>query len=199
MVGLKIKDIDKDVLMLFSICYEYSLNFTNVLKLFGISRKYFWTFMEICSPMLKVGLRKATNIRKSVDKILPHAKKLSVTGSDLNPREDKILQAFTWYVQDSFSDGDGCLHISQVQDIPFAKGYDEKGNLIATTPKTMRSSLDEISYITLGDSKFYKTSRMLYYMEKYSGGTTLAELNNLSVSEMLSRIADGREAAYAST
>lgn len=191
MVGLKVKDINKDVLMLFSMCYEYSLNFTNVLKLFGISDKYFWTFMEICSPMIKVGIRKATNIRKSVDKILPHAKKLSVTGADLNPREDKILQAFTWYVQDSFSDGEGCLHISQVQSMPFAKGYDENGNLIAVTPKSIRANLDEIAFITLGEAKFYKTSRMLYYLEKYCGNITLNELNNLSVPEMLSRIADG--------
>ena len=126
-----------------------------------------------------------------MDKILPHAKKLSLTGADLNPREDKILQAFTWYVQDSFSDGEGCLHISQVQSMPFAKGYDKKGNLIAVTPKSMLENLDDIAYITLGEAKFYKTSRMLYYMEKYCGNITLNELNNLSVPEMLTKISDG--------
>lgn len=196
MVGLKVKEINKDILMLFIVCYEYSLNFTNVLKLFGISSKYFWTFMEICSPMLKIGIRKAANMRKSVEKILPYAKKLSMTGADLSPREDKILQAFTWFVQDSFSDCDGCLHISQVQSMPFAKGYDEKGNIIAVTPKGMFDNLDNIAYITLGEAKFYKTSRMLYYMERYSGDTTLAELNNLSVTGMLSRIINGRDKYY---
>ena len=67
MIGIKYKDIDKDMLMIFTICYEYSISFTNMLKLFIISRKYFWTFMEICSPMLKMGVRKAATLKKSVD------------------------------------------------------------------------------------------------------------------------------------
>ena len=69
MVGLKTRDIDKDILILFVICYEYSMSFTNVLKLFQISRKYFWTFMEILSPMIKMGVRKAAYIKKTANKL----------------------------------------------------------------------------------------------------------------------------------
>lgn len=194
MVGLKVKDINKNTLMLFAISYEYSLNFTNILKLFNISEKYFWTFMEICSPMIKVGIRKATNIRKSVDKMLPYAKKLLTTGPDLNPREDKILQSFMWFVQDSFSDGSGCLHISQVQCIPSVKGYDVNGNIVAVTSKGLLDNIDEIDYVTIGDTVFYKTSRMLYFMEKYSGSVTIQELNSMSVTDMLYKVSEGREA-----
>ena len=45
----------------------------------------------------------------------------------------------------------------------------------------------------MGDSKFYKTSRFLYYMEKYSGDTDIRELESMSVKEMLTRISDGEE------
>ena len=55
---------------MFALSYEYSLSFTNLLKLFKISKQYFWTFMEICSPMIKMGVRKAMTLRKSVDKMM---------------------------------------------------------------------------------------------------------------------------------
>ena len=117
MVGLKIRDIDKDVLMMFVLSYEYSMSFTNLLKLYMISKQYFWTFMEICSPMLKMGIRKASMIRKSVDKILPH-----LTGEgekeELTAREECIKNLFLWFVEDSFSDGEGCLTIDQLEAIP---------------------------------------------------------------------------------
>ena len=36
MIGIKYGDIDKDMLMIFTICYEYSISFTNMLKLFFV-------------------------------------------------------------------------------------------------------------------------------------------------------------------
>ena len=194
MVGLKRKDITKEVLLIFTICYEYSLNFTNVLKLYKISRKYFWTFMEVCNPMLKMGTRKAINIRKSVEKMLPYAQSLYTGATDLTPREDSILQTFNWFVQDSFSDGEGCLHVSQLSVIPFVKAYRNDGSMLSSNFKTIERDLDDISYITLGEDKYPKTSRMLFYLEKYAGDINVRDLDTMSVRDMVHKIQDGREA-----
>lgn len=194
MVGLKRKDITKEVLLIFMICYEYSLNFTNVLKLYKISRKYFWTFMEVCNPMLKMGTRKAINIRKSVEKMLPYAQSLYTGATDLTPREDSILQTFNWFVQDSFSDGEGCLHVSQLSVIPFVKAYRNDGSMISSSFKIIERDLDDISYITLGEDRYPKTSRMLFYLEKYAGDINVRDLDTMSVRDMVRKIQDGREA-----
>lgn len=193
MVGLKTKDIDKDILMLFVICYEYSMSFTNVLKLFQISRKYFWTFMEICSPMIKMGVRKAACIRKTADKILCCFKNPDKLTEELTPREEKIFETLTWFIEDSFSDGESCLHISQFSQLPFATGHLDNGLTVARTFEDLLNNIDRISYVEVGTSKFYKTSRFLYFMEKYSGDTDWNELNTLSVTDMIRRITEGAE------
>ena len=73
--------------------------------------------MEICSPMIKMGVRKASMLRKSVDKIYPY-----VTGcgeqEELSIREETMLKLFGWFVEDCFCDGDGCLSIDQLQSVP---------------------------------------------------------------------------------
>ena len=191
MVGLKVKDLNKDVVMIFVICFEYGMSFTNVLKLYQISAKYFWTFMEICGSMLKMGVRKAACIRKTADKI--SACLANRNTEELTPKEEKMFEALTWFVEDSFSDGDACLHISQFEQVPFAVGYNKRGSFIASNFKGILNNLDNVGFIQMGDSRFYKTSRFLYYMEKYCGDTDIRELDNLSVNEMLKRISDGEQ------
>ena len=196
MIGLKRSDISRDILVIFTICYEYQLSFTHVLKLFTISKKYFWTFLEIFSPMIKMGVRKAAMIKKSVDKMLECLKDKTLTYELLTPREEKILEAFTWFIEESFSDGEGCLHITQFESIPFAKAVMDNGLIINSDYKSWFDNVDRIKYIEMGGDKFYKTSKFLYYMEKYSGDTEAHELDSLSVREMLKRISDGAEKLY---
>lgn len=193
MVGLNAKDINRDVVILFVMCYEYSLSFTNVLKLYKISSKYFWTFMEICGSMLKMGIRKAACIRKTADKIEAYFKDPNKQTEMLTPKEERILEALTWFMEDSFSDGSACLHISQFEQVPFAVGYSDSGSFIASNYNGILKNLDRIGFIQMGDSKFYKTSRFLYYMEKYCGDVDVRELDNMSVTDMLRRISDGEE------
>ena len=192
MVGLKIRDIDKDVLMMFALSYEYSMSFTNLLKLFKISKEYFWTFMEICSPMLKMGVRKASMLKKSVDKIYPY-----LTGEgeleDLSIREERILDLFKWFVEDSFTDGDGCLTIEQLESIPYAQGYTDKDVCVALNHKMLEDNIDRVSYIKIGEDKYYKTSRALYYIEKFCGDLDFYQINNLSIRDMLRKIDEGEE------
>jgi hypothetical protein len=185
------KDIDRDLLMIFALCYEYSMSFTNVLKLFKISKQYFWTFMEICSPMIKMGVRKASMLRRSVNKLLPY---LTEEGErePLTPKEDNMLDLFKWFVEESFSDGDGCLTLEQLEALPFAKGYSKQDVCIAPTHNTLINNIDRVEYVTIGEDRFYKTSKMGYYMEKYCGDLDLNQINNLTIREMLRRINDAQ-------
>lgn len=176
--------------MIFALSYEYSMSFTNLWKLFNISKQYFWTFMEICSPMIKMGVRKAVMLRKSVEKILPY-----LTGEgekeELTVKEECILDLFNWFVEDSFSDGDGCLTLEQLEAIPYAKGYMENDLCVAHNHKSLVDNLDSVKYVTIGNDKFYKTSRMMYYMEKYCGDLDFYQINNLTIRDMLKKIDEG--------
>ena len=193
MVGIKIRDIDKDLLMIFVLSYEYSMSFTNLLKLFKISKQYFWTFMEICSPMIKMGVRKASMIRKSVSKILPY-----LTGEgekeELTVKEECMLDLFKWFVEESFSDGEGCLTIEQLEALPYAKGYTRQDVCVAPNHSSLVNNIDRVEYVTIGDDRFYKTSRMGYYMEKFCGDMDMNQINNLTIKEMLRKVNDGQEA-----
>lgn len=190
MIGLKIQDINKDTLMMFILSYEYSMSFTNLLKLYRISKDYFWTFMETCTPMLKMGVRKASMLRKSVYKILPY---LTSQGDFeiLSPREENILEHFKWFVEDSFSNGDSCWTIEQLSTIPYAVGYGEDNVKISYDHESLINNLDRVSYIVIGNEKYHKTSRILYYMEKYCGDLDFYQINNMSMKEMLRRIDEG--------
>jgi hypothetical protein len=192
MVGIRIKDISKDLVMIFALSYEYSMSFTNLWKLFNISKQYFWTFMEICSPMIKMGVRKAVMLRKSVEKMLPY-----LTGEgekeELTPKEECMLDLFNWFVEDSFSDGDGCLTLEQLEAIPYAKGYIDNGLCISQDHSSLVNNLDKVKYVTIGEDKFHKTSRMMYYMEKYCGDLDFYQINNLTIKDMLRKIDEGEE------
>lgn len=192
MVGIRVKDINKDLLMIFALSYEYSMSFTNLWKLFNISKQYFWTFMEICSPMIKMGVRKAAMLRRSVEKILPY-----LTGEgekeELTVKENCILDLFSWFVEDSFSDGEGCLTLEQLEAIPCAKGYLDNGLCVASNHKSLVDNIDKVKYVTIGEDKFHKTSRMMYYMEKYCGDLDFYQINNLTIKDMLRKIDEGEE------
>ena len=193
MVGIKIKDIDRDLLMIFALSYEYSMSFTNLLKLFKISKQYFWTFMEICSPMIKMGVRKASMLRRSVSKILPY-----LTGEgekeNLTAKEDCMLDLFKWFVEESFTDGEGCLTIEQLEALPATKGYTKQDVCVAPTHKSLVNNLDRVEYVTIGEDRFYKTSKMGYYMEKFCGDLDMNQINNLTIREMLRKVNEGQEA-----
>mgnify|MGYP003298789737 CR=1 FL=1 len=193
MVGIKIKDIDRDLLMIFALSYEYSMSFTNLLKLFKISKQYFWTFMEICSPMIKMGVRKASMLRRSVNKILPY-----LTGEgekeSLTAKEDCMLDLFKWFVEESFTDGEGCLTVEQLEALPFTKGYTKQDVCIAPTHKSLVNNLDRVEYVKIGEDRFYKTSKMGYYMEKFCGDLDMNQINNLTIREMLRKVNEGQEA-----
>ena len=167
-------------------CYEYSLNFHNLLKLYRVSKDYFWTFMEICSPMLKLGIRKATLMKESVEKIY------SIIKDDaqikLNAKDSEILKSFTYFVEDSFTDGSTCLRMKQLELMPYALGYGSRDMLLANSYDGFKAHIDSIRYILLGDTKLFKTCPVLYYIEKYHGDMSISDILGLPVPAILDKI-----------
>lgn len=186
------KDINRDLLMIFVLSYEYSMSFTNLLKLFKISKQYFWTFMEICSPMIKMGVRKASMLRKSVNKILPYLTGEGVQ-ENLTVKESCMLDLFRWFIEESFSDGEGCLTIEQLESLPYSKGYTKQDVCVASNHPSLVENLDRVEYVKIGEDKFYKTSKMGYYMEKFCGELDMNQINNLTIREMLRKVDEGQE------
>ncbi len=193
MIGLKTQDIDRDIIFIFLMGYEYSLSFTNLMKLFVISRKYFWTFLEICCPMLKMGVRKASLLKKSADKIDLCLRGQANPREELTPKEEMMYEMLTWFIEDSFSNGEVCLNIKQFKDIPNAKAFGKSGFIVASDYNNALKNVDRIEYIEVGENKFYRTSKLLFYLEKFCGDTEAGVLENLSVKEMYKRIVTAEE------
>lgn len=192
MVGLKMKHIRKDILILFILSYEYKINFNQVMKLYEISKKYFWIFLEIINNMTKVGARKALNVRNSADKILNSLKTGETKGLTL--LETSIKRAFEWYLEDNFTDGESCLNIKQIEMFPFAKGYNsEKKVLVSNSYEDIKKNLDFISYLKVGDTYYHKTTKVVYYLEKFAGNLNIREINNLSITEVLDKIEESKK------
>ena len=152
--------------------------------------------MEICAPMLKMGVRKAACLRKTVNKILNCMKTIPYSYKDLTPKEEIIFEAFLLYLETSFSDGEACLTLSQLETMPFAEGFSNNGYLISTNFKELVKNVDRIDYITLGKDIYHKTSKLVYFMSKYRGDMTVKELKNLSVKEVLKIINEELEKNY---
>ena len=192
MVGLKMRHIRRDILILFILCYEYKLNFNQVMKLYEISKKYFWTFLEVVNNMTKVGARKALNVRNSANKILNSFKTEDLKGLSL--LESSIKRAFEWYIEDNFTDGESCLNIKQIEMFPFAKGYNaEENRIVSNSYEDIKKNLDFISYLKVGDTCYYKTTKVVYYLEKFAGNLNIKELNNLSITDVLDKIEESKK------
>ena len=191
MVGLKVKDINKNILTIFILCYEYNLNFTQVLNLYAISNKYFWIFLDTIGNMTKIGIRKALSIKKSVEKILNH-----LNGEEhvrLTASESIILDIFSSYVESSFTDGETCLSLDQLKLFPAITGYNEQEQPISSSYEDMKKNIDRIGSIKIVDTIYHKTSKMLFYIEKYSGSFNMKEIESMTISELVDVIQEGQE------
>ena len=58
---------------------------------------------------------------------------------------------------------------------------------------SLRRNLDRVDYVKIGEDKFHKTSKALYYMEKYCGDLDFYQVNNLSIKDIQRKISDVEE------
>ena len=140
--------------------------------------------------MLRMGVRKASNLRKSVDKLLPY---VIDEGErvELTAREDNILEKFKWFVEDCFSNGEDCLTLEQLKEFPFARGFSNTDMCITHNYESLKNNVDRIKYVRIGSEDFYKTSKVMFYMEKFCGDLDCYQINNLSIKDIIRKIEDG--------
>ena len=184
-----VKDVNYDRIFLFVLSYEYDLNYNQVMTLFNFSSDIFWTYINTLRPMLKLGDRKAAMLKQSARKIY-----FKWLGSkvELTAKEEEYYNYLTTYVNDSFTNGDVCIHSSNITKFPIiAKGifveYKTGRHLDTITinnKKELCKYIDSISTIEIDGEIFSKTSRVEFLIEKYYGELNSRELRRKTIREI---------------
>lgn len=183
------KDVNYDRIFLFVLSYEYDLNYNQVMTLFNFSSDIFWTYINTLRPMLKLGDRKASMLKQSARKIY-----FKWLGSkiELNAKEQEYYNYLMTYVNDSFTDGDICIHSSAIETFPItAKGifveYKTGRHLDTVTinnKEELCKYIDSIVTIEMNGVTYSKTSRVEFLIEKYYGELNSRELRRKTVREI---------------
>ncbi len=184
-----IKDINYDKIFLFVLSYEYNLNFNQIMTLFDFSSDIFWTYINTLRPMLKLGDRKAAMLKHSARKI--YFKWLG-SAVELTDKECEYYNYLSTYVNDSFTNGDVCIHSSMITEFPIvARGmfveYKSGRQLEQVTINShdeLCKYIDNIDSIVINDEVFSKTSRVEFLIEKYYGDLNPRELRRKTVREI---------------
>jgi hypothetical protein len=173
----EITDLEKEIVYLFSICYEYNVNINELIKIYKVSPAYFWNLLNIIFPALRIGTRKVVLMNDQVDRLIGYIKK----GGTVLEYDKKIAQIFPLYVADSFSDGNQCIHYTDITSADTL--YNEKG-----TKKHLKSltysDLAGIKYIKRDNSILYRSSRINYILEKYYGDLGNFELCQKTIKQI---------------
>lgn len=183
------KDVNYDRIFLFVLSYEYDLNFNQIMTLFNFSSDIFWTYINTLRPMLKLGDRKAAMLKQSARKIY-----FKWLGSkiELTNKEQEYYNYLSTYVNDSFTDGDVCIHSSSIETFPLtAKGifveYKTGRHLdtvVINNKDELCKYIDSISTIEIDGVVYSKTSRVEFLIEKYYGELNSRELRRKTVREI---------------
>lgn len=185
-----IKDINYDKIFLFILSYEYGMNFNTIMSLFNFSPDIFWTYINTLRPMLKLGDRKASMLKHSARKLYF---KLLGSQVDLTIKEQEYIIYLMQYINDSFSNGDVCIHCSALNSYP----YEVKGVFVEqSTGKQLElitihnqdelyKYIDSIEAIKIKNEWYAKTTRVEYLIEKYYGDLNSREIRRKSVRDII--------------
>ena len=183
------KDVNYDRIFLFVLSYEYDLNFNQIMTLFNFSSDIFWTYINTFRPMLKLGDRKAAMLKQSARRIY-----FKWLGSkiELSEREQEYYNYLTTYINDSFTNGDICIHSSMIDTFPIqAKGVfveyktgKHLSNITINSKEELCKYIDSIATICIDGEVYSKTSRVEFLIEKYYGELNSRELRRKTVREI---------------
>jgi len=183
------KDVNYDRIFLFILSYEYNLNFNQIMTLFDFSSDIFWTYINTLRPMLKLGDRKASMLKQSARKIY-----FKWLGSkvELNDKEQEYYNYLTTYINDSFTNGDICIHSSSLNKFPIIahgifieyKTGKQLDTIIINNREELCKYIDSIITLEIDNEIFSKTSRVEFLIEKYYGELNSRELRRKTVKEI---------------
>jgi hypothetical protein len=183
------KDVNYDKIFLFVLSYEYNLNFNQIMTLFNFSSDIFWTYINTFRPMIKLGDRKAAMLKHSARKIY-----FKWLGSkvELTDKECEYYNYLSTYINDSFTNGDVCIHSSMITEFPLiARGMfveyktgRQLKEVVINSQEELCKYIDNIDTIVLNGEVFSKTSRVEFLIEKYYGDLNPRELRRKTVREI---------------
>lgn len=184
------KDLNHDKIFLFVLSYEYNMNFNQIMTLYDFSPEIFWSYINIFKPMIKLGDRKALMLKKSANNLY-----FTLLGNKvkLTEKENEYLTFLSQYIFDSFSNGETCMHLSQLKSFPvIANGYFVSSNdcknissVKLNSVKEVFRYIDSIESIEYKGKVYQKTSRLQYMMEKYYPDMSIQEIRSKRVKEVV--------------
>lgn len=185
-----IKDINYDRIFLFILSYEYNLNFNQIMTLFNFSSDIFWTYINTLRPMLKLGDRKAAMLKHSARRIYF---KLLGAKDELSDKEIQYYNYLMTYMNDSFSNGEECVHILAIQEFPLTaygiftefKTGRQLRKIRIENQEELYKYVDSIESIELNDEIYTKTSRVEFLIEKYYGDLSPREVRKKTSKEII--------------
>ena len=184
------RDLNHDKILLFILSYEYNLNFNQVLTLYEFSPEIFWSYINILKPVLKVGDRKAQMLKKSANNVYFKLLGNKVRMSD---KEHEYLRYLSQYINDSFTNGEKCIHYKQLDKFPIkAKGYfinssncKEISTITLNSEAELYKYIDSIESIEYDKEVLTKTTRLQYLIEKYYPDMSLKEIRIKNVRDII--------------
>lgn len=185
-----IKDINYDRIFLFVLSYEYNLNFNQIMTLFNFSSDIFWTYINTLRPLLKLGNRKASMLKHTARRIY-----FSLLGAkeELSEKEIQYYNYLMAFMNDSFSDGDKCVHISAIKEFPLIaygiftefKTGKQLNKICIGNQEELYKYVDSIERIEMSDGAYNKTSRVEFLVEKYYGDLNPREVRRKTSKEII--------------
>ena len=186
--------------MLFVLSYEYNIAFARLLDMFNISDKIFWAYLSLLSPMSKMGVRKASQLSKTANRIyksihgIKDKKKRKVDftclDDDGNPiyLKDGTLKIekhmVTEYLPVVLDDWE-----QKIKDILVyytTKGY-SNGEVFYTDEELMDKHIGLHTFkdtVTVEGEIFSRTTKIEYILEKFFPDITTSDYRELSTKNM---------------
>lgn len=185
-----LKDVNYDRIFLFVLSYEYNMNFNQIMTLFNFSTDIFWTYINTLRNMLKLGDRKAMMLKHSARKI--YFKWLG-SNVELTEKEEEYFNFLSIYLNDSFSNGVECVHLSNITKFPLVahgafveyRSGRQLDTVTINNSEELIKYIDSILDIEWNGEKYTKTSRIEFLIEKYYGDLSAKEIKGKTVRDLI--------------
>ena len=185
-----LKDVNYDRIFLFVLSYEYNMNFNQIMTLFNFSTDIFWTYINTLRNMLKLGDRKAMMLKHSARKI--YFKWLG-SNVELTEKEEEYFNFLSIYLNDSFYNGNECIHMSKIDKFPLVahgafveyRSGKHLDIISINNAEELIKYIDSISSIDLDGENYTKTSRIEFLIEKYYGDLSAKEIKSKTVKDLI--------------
>ncbi len=160
------KNISKNLILVFILCKELKLNFSQVQSLFLLNDKIFWKFTQVFLPAFKITVNKFTKLNDLATKIFNNWNCLeSLKSQGLFKFEEEIINEFSNLIANKYEDGEDIYTLEDfVEYLKFNKGkfinilLNDGSYITAVQPKELFLYETKIIKIILDKKEYNRTS-----------------------------------------